>query len=213
METSLEECLVRLSSANDWHGVIEVGEQFSAEERSKFLWAWPTIECLLWLKRHLIDNHITSILSVGCGSGLLEWLISKSTNVKVIGLELDVGWWNSKYSPTTFVDLKFIGEQITCESLNRCIDAEPNQFALLFCYFNNRDAFLEYVRAYNGDLIIIIGPSSEQYIVTDPNPLNPKFEKYDEWTLLDHVLFRMHGHCHFNDQLFNCMSIFKRNKF
>lgn len=205
METSLEEYLVRLSSANDWQSIIEARDLFSAEEKSKFLWAWPTIKCLKWLQRHLIDNHIMSILSVGCGSGLLEWLISKSTDVKVIGLETDVRWWNSKYSPNTFVDLKFIEQQITCESLNGCIDSEPNQFALLFCYFNNRDAFLEYVRAYNGDLIIIIGPSSEQYIVTDPNPLNPKFEKYDEWIQLDH--------CHFNDQLFNCMSIFKRNKF
>lgn len=199
--STLEECLVRFSSANDWHGIIEAGKLFSVEERSKYLWAWPTVECLQWLKRYLNDNNITSILSVGCGSGLLEWIISKTNDVNVVGIELDKSWWNSTYSPTTFVELKFTETQITNEFLNRCIQAEANQFALLFCYFNNRNAFHEYVRAYNGDLIIIVGPKSEQHIVTDPNPLNPKFEN-DEWFLLDRV--------NFNDQLLNCMSIFKR---
>lgn len=198
MATSLEDCLVNLSSANDWHGIIEAGKLFSVEERSKFLWAWPTVECLQWLKLHLIENRITSILSIGCGSGLLEFLIKKTADVNVVGLELDRPWWSSTYSPRTFVDLKFIEHHITNEFLNRCIQADAHQFALLFCYFNNRDAFLEYIRAYNGDIIVIVGPNSEQNIVTDPNPLNPKFES-DEWSLLDH--------CHFNDQ---CMSIFKR---
>lgn len=199
--STLVECLVHFSSANDWHGIIEAGKLFSVKERSKFLWAWPTVECLQWLKHHLIYNNITSILSVGCGSGLLEWLISKTNDVNVVGLELDRSYWNSAYSPKKFVELKFTETQITNEFLNGCIQAEANQFALLFCYFNNRNAFLEYVRAYNGDLIVIVGPRSEQYIVTDPNPLNPKFEN-DEWLLLDRV--------NFNDQLFNCMSIFKR---
>lgn len=204
MATSLEDCLVNLSSKNDWRGIIETGKLFSVTERSKFLWAWPTIESLQWLKQHLNDNHITSILSIGCGCGLLEWLINKTADVNVIGLELDRSWWKSAYSPTTFVEIKFTKNQITNEFLNSCIQAEANQFALLFCYFNNHDAFLEYVRAYTGNLIIIVGPKNEQHIVTDPNPLNPKFES-DEWSLLDQ--------CQFNDQLFNCMSIFKRNKF
>lgn len=200
--TSLEECLISLSSANDWCGVIEAGKDFSVEEKSKFLWAWPSVECFQWLKQLLNANHIEHILSIGCGSGLLEWLISKTTDTHVVGLELDKSWWKSPYSPKAFIELKFTESQITNQFLKDCIQSNENHFALLFCYFNNRKAFHEYVRAYDGDLIIIVGPS-EQNIVTDPNPLNPHFE-YDEWTLLDC--------CHFNDQLSNCMSVFRRIK-
>lgn len=202
MSTSLEECLVSLSRANDWSGIIEAGKSFSVEEKSKFLWAWPTFRCLQWLRIILSENHIKQILSIGCGSGLLEWLISKATGIKVIGLELDGSWWQSAYSPTKFIELKFTESPITSTFLANCTTCmQADQFALLFCYFNNRDAFVEYVRAYTGHLIIIVGPTSEQHIVTDPNPLNPNFEN-DEWILLDY--------CQFNDKLSNCMSIFRR---
>lgn len=203
MTTSLEECLISLSSANDWYGIIEAGKDFSVEERSKFLWAWPSVECFQWLKRILNANHIDHILSIGCGSGLLEWLINKTTDAHVVGLELDKSWWKSSYSPKAFIELKFTESQITNQFLKDCIQTNENHFALLFCYFNNREAFLEYIRAYDGDLIIIVGPTSEHHIVTDPNPLNPNFET-DEWMLLDF--------CQFNDQLSNCMSVFRRIK-
>lgn len=201
MSTSLEECLVSLSSAGDWSGIIEAGNSFSVEEKSKFLWAWPTVECFQWLRRILSENHIEKILSIGCGSGLLEWLISKTSDITVIGLELDKPWWQSAYSPTKFIELKFTESPITSQFLRDCIHTD--QFALLFCYFNNRNAFIDYVRAYSGNLIIIVGPTSEQHIVTDPNPLNPHFE-HDEWSLLDF--------CQFQDKLSNCMSIFRRIK-
>lgn len=204
MAMSLEECLVNLSCADDWHGIIEAGNHFSVEEKSKFLWAWPkNAQCFQWLKIILVENHIGSILSIGCGSGLLEWLIKKTTGINVIGLEFDKSWWTSKYSPKTFVDLKFIEHQITNKFLQKCIETDENQFALLFCYFNNREAFLEYVRAYDGNLIILVGPSTVQHIVTDPNPMHPKFEN-DDWCLFDYFQF--------NDQLENCMSVFIRKK-
>lgn len=167
------------------------------------MWAWPTtVECFNWLEEILSKNHVANILSIGCGSGLLEWLISKATGVHVVGLELDKSWWKSSYAPTTFIELKFTENQITTQFLKKCIQMDENQFALLFCYFNNHRAFIDYVRAYNGDVIIIIGPTTTD-IVTDPNPLNPNFDN-DEWSLLDY--------CHFNDQLSNCMSVFQRIK-
>lgn len=203
--STLEDRLVSLSSANDWHGVIEAGQHFDVNEKSKFLWAWPNIECFDWLQTVLNRNHTKAILSVGCGSGLLEWLISKTCGARVVGLELDGSWWKSKYSPKTFIELKFTEHPITQQFLRACIQCtDTDEFALLFCYFNNRSAFHEYVRAFNGNLIIIVGPASEQHIVTDPNPLNPHFERDNDWKLIDY--------CQFNDQLSNCMSIFQRIK-
>lgn len=203
---SLEECLVSLSSENDWHGVIEAGKHFDVNEKSKFLWAWPNIECFEWLKTILNGNNIEAVLSIGCGSGLLEWLISKINGVRVVGLELDESWWKSKWAPKPFIELKFTEHPITNQFLQTCIQCDSgNEFALLFCYFNNRDAFHEYVRAFDGNIIIIVGPTSRQHIVTDPNPLQPHFERNDDWTMVDF--------CQFNDQLSNCMSVFQRIKF
>lgn len=204
MTTSLEECLISLSSENDWHGVIEAGKRFDVNEKSKFLWAWPNVECFEWLKAILNANKIKAILSIGCGSGILEWVIIRATAVRVIGVELDNSWWQSKYAPKTFIPLKFTEHPITNQFLRTCIQCDDEkEFALLFCYFNNRGAFHEYVRAFDGDIIIIVGPTTEK-IVTDPNPLNPHFERSDDWTLVDV--------CQFNDQLSNCMSVFRRIK-
>lgn len=203
MATPLEESLLSLASANDWHGVIEAGKKFDVNEKSKFLWAWPSIGCFEWLKAILNGNHIKAILSIGCGSGLLEWLIGKTADVRVVGLELDGSWWKSKWAPKTFIELKFTEHPITNHFLATCIQCDNDtEFALLFCYFNNRDAFQEYVRAFNGNIIIIVGPVSGQHIVTDPLPLNPQFERNDEWILIDSY--------HFNDELCNCMCVFKR---
>lgn len=199
---TLEDCLVTLSNKDNWHGVIEIGKQFNIQERSKFLWAWPTVDCLWWMKTLLNEHNIETILSIGCGSGLLEWLISRSIGVKVSGLELDKSWWISPYAPQTFVDLKFTEKQITSDFLQMCANTRSDQFALLFCYFNNREAFLQYIRAYDGDFVIIIGPVNE-FVVTDPQPLNPKFEN-DDWYLLSYYQLE--------DENQNCISFFKRIK-
>lgn len=202
--SALEECLLALSTVNDWHGIIEVGSQFPQAEKTRFLWAWPSIECLHWLKRCLTQNHIRCILSIGCGSGLLEWLIHKSTDVCVTGLELDRSWWKSSYSPKKFVDLRFTDTELTSDFLKSCANCTDSQaFALLFCYFNSRDAFLQYMKCYEGDFVIIVGPMSENHVVTDPNPLNPKFEE-NTWSLF--------GCYQFNDLHSNCMSVYVRTK-
>lgn len=62
---------------------------------------------------------------------------------------------------------------------------KSTEFALLFCYFNDKIAFNEYVQAYEGRLIIIIGPERCSGTVTDPQPLNPKFEYSPDyrWTI------------------------------
>lgn len=198
----LEQHLCKLSAMENWQGVIEICASFSTDEKTKFLWAWPTVECLTFLRSHVSVNCIKAILSIGCGSGLLEWMIQQSCGIDVIGLELDNSWWTSMYSPRTFIELKFTtNERPNTRFLNECINRTDDRFALLFCYFNNRLAFLDYVRAYDGKLIIIIGPINGDKIVTDPNPLKPQFET-DEWQLIGHS--EMYG-------FDNCMAIYRRH--
>lgn len=200
----LGERLTNLSLTNDWQAVIELFSEFPLDEKSKFLWAWPTHTNLIELRALLADNGIDTVLSIGCGSGLLEWVIKNAIDVNVFGLELDHSWWKSPYAPKVFIALDFVTEpSISAEVLCECARRESERFALLFCYFNNRQAFVSYVRAYSGNCIIIIGPIADVNIVTDPMPLDPMFETPSDWTRI--VCMQMQGQD-------NCMAIYKRTR-
>lgn len=198
---SLENRLMELSTANDWRAVVNVFSVCDLDQKSRFSWAWPTFDNLERLRALLDDNDIDTILSVGCGSGLLEWVIQRAIGVNVIGVELDNSWWKSQYAPKTFIDLEFACEvSLSADVLSGFTKRSPERFALMFSYFNNRDAFLSYVRAYRGSFVIIIGPVGHVNIVTDPMPLDPMFED-DEWAQL--AVMKMQGQE-------NCMAIYKR---
>lgn len=131
------------------------------------------------------------------------------------GLERDRAWWTSAYSPKTFIELSFIQQEeaITSETLHRAAatasdsfdldkSEKANQFALLFCYFNDKPAFDEYVRAFDGPLIVLVGPEACSGTVTDPQPLNPQFEKSEThfWTIETII----------NIDSFNYMAVYRR---
>lgn len=103
--------------------------------------------------------------------------------VKVTGLEVDRNWW-TRQKP--FIPLKFLepDQKITSQFLlDICLSKNWN-FSLLFCYFNNRDAFNEYVRNYKGNFIIIIGPAEKTHRYTEPLPLDKEFQKNENFKLI-----------------------------
>lgn len=59
------------------NGILKLKSQIKIEERSRYLWAWPDDNILKFLKHNLQKLSIKRILSVGCGSGLLEWIIQQ----------------------------------------------------------------------------------------------------------------------------------------
>ncbi|XP_037038727.1 uncharacterized protein LOC119076149 [Bradysia coprophila] len=170
----LEGHLLELIASRDWKKIIQLSEHYSLTEKSRFLWAWPSEKCLLQLKNVLAENGVKSVLSIGCGSGLLEWLLEEMTGLPVSGIELKHSLWSSNYSPAKFIKVKFIVDEPSTEYLRESASTVDN-FALLFCYFNNRSAFDKYIEAYDGNVVLIIGPRSDCNIVTDPLPLDPKF--------------------------------------
>lgn len=192
---SLEESLTQFVQNNEWQKILQLSESYSLEETSKYLWAWPTEKCIEFIKLILLEYEITNILSIGCGSGLLEYIIQAATNVSVTGLELDKSWWTSNYSPKSFIKLKFTNSKINSEFLHNCIfenndelsqlltynKQEMENIALLFCYFNNRKSFCEYVNAFTGNFIFIIGPKKGHNIYCDPDPMEPHFEKNSQY--------------------------------
>ena len=69
--------------------------------------------------------------------------------------------------------------------LQQCCSSNNWNFALMFCYFNNRSAFLEYLKLYEGNYVIIVGPVNKIDIYTDPLPLEPNFpdDLVQKWKL------------------------------
>lgn len=111
-------------------------------------WIWPEEKNLEFIGKHA-SRKADVLVGVGCGSGLLEWLVSRAAGLPVLGVELDKGWWNSKYAKPKFVPMMFTEKP---ETGPENLDFE--NATLMFCYFNNGPAFLDYVSRFKGDCFI-----------------------------------------------------------
>ncbi|XP_017119085.1 uncharacterized protein LOC108140663 [Drosophila elegans] len=176
------------ASAN-WRKLLALGDCLDQQLKRKLLWVWPTSVDLDYFNQLLTMHHIQSVLSIGCGSGLLEWLITAAGGRKttMFGLEVDRNWWQSKYSVRSFIPLNYVEEasQLDTDLLASCCNA-TSPCALLFCYFNNRPAFLDYLGVFQGKWLILIGPLPALGIHTDPNPVQPQLP-VDQWTLRERL--------------------------
>ena len=83
---------------------------------------------------------------------------------KATGLEVNSGWWESGYSTPHFVPLVYTEAGVVPEL--------PSESALLFSYFNNLEYFEEYLAAYGGDCVILIGPvDGKRHCAPEPSYL------------------------------------------
>ncbi|XP_066979853.1 uncharacterized protein [Macrobrachium rosenbergii] len=137
------------------------------------LWVRPGPCCIHFLAHQVREAEISSIASVGCGTGLLEWMIQTKTGLSVMGYEINGSWWCSKYAPPTFIPLTYVDPE-------EDPPAAPCTHALMCCYFNNAPVFRKYVDAYEGPLLIIIG-STHKARCTEPRPYD--YIDVHPWTL------------------------------
>lgn len=63
-----------LKNQKNWKALLRLSQD---REAFKFLWAWPGEGDLLYLKGVLRRHRAVGVTSVGCGCGLLEWLIQE----------------------------------------------------------------------------------------------------------------------------------------
>ncbi|XP_012266387.2 uncharacterized protein LOC105692052 [Athalia rosae] len=169
VDHALEKLVLELYHENKWRDILDLQNFKDAFEKHRLLWVWPSLEDLDWLKHIISERNVREIVSIGCGSGLLEWLIQKYLGIVVVGVEVDRKWWCSGYSPPLFLkNVHFIDEE------DSRFEILPSQ-AILFCYFNNGSAFLNYVKQYTGRTVIVIGPGEGRGSCTDPVPFDRKF--------------------------------------
>lgn len=76
---SFDETLQRLVANGKWRTVAALRRRFNRQERSRYLWAWPTVCGLRKLGEELRSLGCAKVLSIGCGAGLLEWLLEQSS--------------------------------------------------------------------------------------------------------------------------------------
>ncbi|XP_076165856.1 uncharacterized protein LOC143145910 [Ptiloglossa arizonensis] len=175
---NFEEKILTLYSQRKWKDIANLDCPLNEFEKCRLFWVLPTINDLHWIKEIIDEHNVAGLASIGCGCGLLEWLFQKCSGLDVIGIELDRSWWCSKYSPPLFIEnIHFIHENNTKNF------SVPENYALLFCYFNNALAFCDYIENYKGKLIFVIGPKEGQHRWTDPMPFDNKFYVYG-WKLL-----------------------------
>lgn len=116
-------------------------------------------------------------------------------------MELRNGWWMSKFHPKTFVPMEFSTSPLEENLFDQKCFSGSNQI-LFFCYFNNSDAFNEYLMAFRGHFLIIIGPKDNVGIHTDPLPLTPNIRQ-EGWKIVD---------CKFFDDNVNVICVYKRER-
>lgn len=185
-------------TTKNWRKLLQYGETLNVETKRKLLWLWPTEKNLWQINKLLREHNITNVLSIGCGNGLFEWLLKQAISklnilqyfkilskflilqdLQIYGLEVDRQWWLSNYAIKSFIPLNYIedvGEvSLSSSFLQQCCGTNSWNFVLMFCYFNNRSAFLDYLNIFKGNYIIIVGPLEKCDIYTDPLPLEPNF--------------------------------------
>ncbi|XP_059483625.1 uncharacterized protein LOC132201461 [Neocloeon triangulifer] len=169
--------VLAMCRAGDWCGVVEY--LCKGEHKPLLLWPRPTINAIEFIEKHLKRNNINRLLSLGCGTGLLEWIIQCAVKeLNVIGVEVDEEWWSSVYAPPVFHPLNYPNDSAVTESLLN------ESTALLFCYFNCEPAWMEYLAKFKGSLIIVCGPVLGSGTHSNPQPFQSLTE---EWTVVDGI--------------------------
>lgn len=78
LKESFENEVCEYVKKKDWRKVLSLSQKYDTSVTCEFLWTFPTPFCLEFLKALWKSFNITNILSVGCGSGLLEFVIKES---------------------------------------------------------------------------------------------------------------------------------------
>lgn len=189
--------IISLHKSNDYLGIIDLFKSLPLNDKAAIsnihlvTWPIPAEKDLEHFSEFIHKYKINQIYSIGCGTGLLEWLMCKCINSKIsngfpivelVGIEIDRHWWTSQYSPPAFIPLKFVSEDFDLS----LPFGKINDVAI-FCYFNNIQIFLEYLGVFQGTFVVLIGPiSNKQYCAPGPLDLAKNVEELptDQWNLL-----------------------------
>lgn len=77
MESNIVNDVIVLYKQKKWK---EIGENFHDHpDRNKLLWVFPSEKDFKFLADCVEELRCDRVLSIGCGSGLLEWMFTEAT--------------------------------------------------------------------------------------------------------------------------------------
>ena len=79
MENPILENIIKLHNNKKWIEIIDFLNTFDIEAVRKILWVFPSLKDISWITRVIEENNLRGIFSIGCGCGLLEWLIHQNS--------------------------------------------------------------------------------------------------------------------------------------
>lgn len=82
MESEFLSKVLDLYEHNDWQKMLKLNEKSDNKNALKLLWVWPSMKNLEFIKNTIEENYCDGIISLGCGCGLLEWIIHESTGMR-----------------------------------------------------------------------------------------------------------------------------------
>lgn len=81
MEDDLIDTVNYFYKKQEWNEIINLNVPAGSDIAHSILWVWPSEENLKFINNIVRNNQKEGILSIGCGSGLFEWLLHKSTGM------------------------------------------------------------------------------------------------------------------------------------
>lgn len=76
MEDLCVSSIVELYRKGDWRSIVH--SYHTNPARNKVLWVFPSEDNFEFIKNILADLNCNQVLSIGCGSGLLEWMLNQA---------------------------------------------------------------------------------------------------------------------------------------
>lgn len=99
MEDNLVNEIVELHKEKKWREIVE--KYHDHPDRNKILWVFPSEDNFEFLRRTLKELQCNELLSIGCGSGLLEWMIKEATGgcniISLFGRKLNLTMFETSF--------------------------------------------------------------------------------------------------------------------
>lgn len=73
----VDENILSLYNAQKWEEIAALSSAISNPRSSRLSWVLPDVSDLCWINDIIRKYNLPGIASIGCGCGLLEWLLQK----------------------------------------------------------------------------------------------------------------------------------------
>lgn len=77
MRDNIDKKILLLYKAQKWEEIAALPSTTDDLKTSKLSWVLPDISDLRWINDIVRKHNLSGIASIGCGCGLLEWLLQK----------------------------------------------------------------------------------------------------------------------------------------